>query len=770
LPQNCVDDRTQTYSTMALPDRKAIEKLLLLVLNLLAAQATNRSGDGARSHDGDDEVVLLQNRLDLKVRPDVIQPHDNFVETGASMQLWEQAQGKAYEAAVQLSVSEQNSYLHGEHFGDIGYYVGNVPAIPRLGLPALKMQDAAQGFRTTEPGTSGTTTAWPCLLALASTWDDDLVELVAAAIGTEFKGKGANIILGPSINVHRVAAGGRNFEYLSGEDPYLGARLTRAYVRGVQGQGVAAVAKHFAFNEQETHRMSMDAQVADRVKWELYYPPFKAAVEADVAAFMCAYNQVNGTYACHNADLLTSDLKQGMKFKGFVMSDWSATHGADALGAGLDQEQPGVIPPGIAGLAPEDAVLSDLVLEGVNKSIKDEAVTNILTTVFRLGLDQDPGCAPPSCQAELSTDQTKSVTRGDQHHSIALSAASSAVTLLKNEGGLLPLAADKAKKIAVLGNAAPNTAFFVGLGSGLVVPDSSAKAPLEAIKERAARDDIQVLAPKGSSLKEAAEIAEEADVVVVVAGALASEGLDRINLNLSPGSDSLIAAVASTKPTVVLMETPGAVLTPWRDGVASIANLFMGGVATGEAWAKFLFGDMPPRGRLPIMMPATAADVIPISLDSIVEYSEGLFTSYRSPHLTAAFPFGHGLSFTEFSYSNGRQVLTDCPLGSVCVAVDVTNTGMRDGEELVQAYAHFPEPAGGDEVWVKQTPEMFLKGYQHTKTMQPEDSQTLIFAFTADDLSLYSPGSGWVPQLKIEIRLGASSGDIRQTIAVKRSP
>eukprot|EP00441_Pelagodinium_beii_P041085 CAMPEP_0197632234 /NCGR_PEP_ID=MMETSP1338-20131121/9080_1 /TAXON_ID=43686 ORGANISM="Pelagodinium beii, Strain RCC1491" /NCGR_SAMPLE_ID=MMETSP1338 /ASSEMBLY_ACC=CAM_ASM_000754 /LENGTH=725 /DNA_ID=CAMNT_0043203787 /DNA_START=62 /DNA_END=2239 /DNA_ORIENTATION=+ len=688
---------------------------------------------------------------------------------------WGEARAKAATTVAQLERNELKQIIRGSHFAatgspDVGFYVGNTPAIHRLGIPALKMQDAAQGFRATEPKTDGTTTAWPCMLALASTWDEELVGLVAASIGDEFKGKGANVILGPSINVHRPAAGGRNFEYLSGEDPYLGARLTRAYVRGVQDRGVMAVAKHFAFNEQETNRMNMSAKVGPRTKWELYYPPFKAAVDAGVGAFMCAYNKVNGTYACHNHDILVQDLKTTMGFKGFVMSDWAAMHHVDALSQGMDQEQPGQI---MLGSDPVFGVLMDSVVSSLSRSVLDVAATNILTAVYRFGLDVEPSCTPPNCSEELHSDQTSTETLGHPHHEVALTAASSSLVLLKNKDGLLPLTKDKATSLAVLGLAAWDEShkYFVGYGSGYVSPGSSAKTPGAAIMDRAAKAGITVTFPKTENLTEAVDVAAAADVVIVVVGTPASEGVDRARLSLSDYGDELISAVTATKkPTVVLMQTPGAVLTPWRDEVAAIANIFMGGVGTGDAWASFLFGDLAPRGRLPIMMPATETDVIPVSSDEDVDYSEDLFTSYRSPSLKAAFPFGHGLSFTSFEYNKAIASSTDCTTGAVCVTVEVKNSGQRDGEELVQAYMHFPNPSGGDDAWAKQTPDIVLRGFRRTKVLKPGESQHLRFEFTDEDLSLYSPiAGGWVPQTSVEICLGASSGDLRQKLAVDLS-
>ena len=596
----------------------------------------------------------------------LVQRQLHLLRAPSTTRTWEEAKAAAQNVVSQLADEELYNLVRGSHFAvtgspDPGYYVGNTPAIPRFRIPALKMQDAAQGFRDTEMGTGGTSTSFPSMLALASTWDEDLVRLVASALGTEYKGKGANCILGPSINVHRAAAGGRNFEYLSGEDGHLGAKLTAAYVRGVQDQGVIATAKHFAFNEQETNRMSMDARVNERIQWELYYLPFKAAAEAGAGAVMCAYNKVNGTYACHNSEMLKADLRGKMGFSGFVMSDWTAMHSKDALQAGLDQEQPGPIKNvpvlGVFGVLVDDTIRT------LDRSTVETAALHVLTTIFRFRLDQDMGCAPPNCTQELQSDQTKATTRGERHEDIALRAAGSAIVLLKNDQDLLPLNKAGIGRIAVLGNAASDETHrtFVGKGSGYVQPDSSAKTPLQAIEARAAKAGIQVVKPEGASIEEAASLAQSVDAVVVVIGADATEGADRSSLGLGEANDAMIKAVSSEAPTIVLLQIPGAVLMPWRGEVAAVATQFMGGVATGAAWANFLFGDVAPRGKLPIMMPETSADVIPVGLDPEVVYSEGLLTSYRSPVLRAAFPFGHGLAFTTFEYSGADRLETDCP-------------------------------------------------------------------------------------------------------------
>lgn len=512
--------------------------------------------------------------------------------------------------------------------------------------------------------------------------------------------------------------------------------------------------------------MSMDARMSERSQEELYYLPFRAAAEAGVGAVMCAYNKVNGTYACQNSEILTADLRGKMGFSGFVMSDWTAMHSKDALHAGLDQEQPGMIKK--VPVVGEVGVLADSVIKTLDRSVVENAAVHVLTAIFRLRLDQDMGCTPPNCTQELMSDQTKATTRGERHEDIALRAATSSIVLLKNGNSLLPLDKGKVHRIAVVGNASADETHrtFVGKGSGFVQPDSSAKTPLQAIEEKAAKAGMQVLKPEGASVEEAASLAQSVDAVVVVVGTDASEGVDRSSLGLGDTSEAMIKAVAAHAPTIVLLQIPGAVLMPWREEVAAIACQFMGGVATGAAWASVLFGDAAPRGRLPVMMPETSADVIPVGQDEEVVYSEGLLTSYRSPTFRAAFPFGHGLAFTSFEYSGPHRLHKDCGV-AVCVAVLVKNVGQRSGEELVQAYVHFPDPVGGDEAWIQATPDIMLKAFRRTKVLHPGESQTVRFDFSASDMKLFCSERGWVAQQKIEVRFGASSKDIRQTLATE---
>jgi beta-glucosidase len=548
---------------------------------------------------------------------------------------------------------------------DPGSYVGGVRGIEHLGVPMLKMHDSGNGFRTSSSDIVGTVTVWPSPLAAASTWDEAMVQVGASAIGREFAGKDANILLGPAVNVHRVARGGRNFEYLSGEDPYLGARLARAYVIGVQSEGVMATVKHFAFNEQETARAEESSVVGARTAWELYYPPFEAAVQAGAGAVMCAYNKVNGTYCCENPDLLRRDLRGTMGFRGLVMSDWWATH-STSVAEGLDMDQPGT-----------DGWFAGPKLYAVPRNAIDEAARHVLTAMYRLGLERRPGCTEPDCVASQASNQT-----GELHRSLARDMATAAVVLLKNNG-ILPLARSHVRRLAIVGRvaSAPPVAFginagdlpmgdyYSGGGSGHVHGERVV-SPLDGLSRRAAAANIEVLASTTDSPEEALAVGRRADVVVVVAGARTVEDSDRDSLHLDGNADEVIAALARERPTIVLMQIPGAVLTPWREQVAAAACLFFGGEETGHAWASVLFGDSFPQAHLPIMLPAGKGDVIEPGLDK-VPYDEGLLTSYRSTTMKAAFPFGHGLSYTSF------ELLT--PVAVPCALAPATPGGDGHG-------------------------------------------------------------------------------------------
>lgn len=659
--------------------------------------------------------------------------------------------------------AQNQSLLKGQL--DKWWYVGNTAPNFRLGIPSLNLQDAAGGFRTYWTELVGTVTCWPSLLSMAATWDVKMVETLAVALGEEHNGKGANGILGPSINVHRVARGGRNFEYLSGEDPYLGAQLTGAYVRGVQSQGVLAVMKHFVLNNQETNRNTESSNVDDQTLWELYYPPFQAAVDAGASAAMCSYNLEDGTYSCSNSKQL-QNLKRRMGFKGFVQSDWWATH-ATSVEAGLDQEMPGT-----------ETFFSPANLAALNQTAVDASVLRILSVMYRLDLFNSTKTSSPSEEWFM-----KNVT-GAAHRSLALASATESIVLLRNIGGVLPLTyldgTARVQTIAVVGSpavaqpydpAAPGAAwqqgdYYSGGGSGHVTASTLALVtPLQGITAKAALLGIQVVAAPSDDHTAAAAAARSADVTIVVAATTSGESLDRASLSLDNDADGLISAVASAaRPTVVLVQAPGAVTMPWRDDVGAILTMFLGGQETGSAWAAVLFGDHAPTGRLPIMLPATEQDTILPGTSAVVPYLEGLRTSYRNSDFTAAFPFGHGLTYTTFEF--GPMISAACG-DALCISAPILNTGNVAAKSVAQLYMEFPP--------VALQPAATLKGFAKTAVLRPGGAETVTFTLTDRDLSYFdttatsyadgtaTPGA-WKKVASAVAHLGASSADLRQSL------
>jgi len=651
---------------------------------------------------------------------------------------WDEAYAKAKLTLSQMTRSEKNSMLHSTMDQAQGWFIGNIPGVPRLGIPSLNMQDNGNGFRTAEDYLIGTVTCWPSSLSLAATWDEQLVRGVSAAMGDEFATKGANVILGPGVFVARVAKGGRNFETLSGEDPYLGAKLAVQWVTGIQSKGIVATLKHFVFNNQETHRNGYNSQVDDKTAWELYYQPFEAAVDAGAGAVMCSYNLQDGIHSCSNPAMLKDDLKGTLGFRGFVMSDWGAEHGTSIEdGEDMDMEN---------GKGKDQFDANSVSEEAVNA-----AVTRTLATIYKMHLENTTKCTGGNCSGPLHADAQQG------HQYLALQGATESIVLLKNDGAVLPLRPSSVKKIRVLGKAAnagvvnPNhdswTAadLYSGGGSGHVTPGYHVSA-LDGIKKRASQSGIRVLDDSSE---------EQADVTIVVAGTLSSEAADRTTLSLDDGADDLIAATGSkTKNVVVLLQVPGAVLMPWKDSVNAIAALFLGGQETGNAWASVLFGDHAPTGHLPVSIPATEADTIEPSSDTNITYSEGLATGYRNKRFSYAFPFGHGLTYTNFSYSKGSSQACG---QSVCVYFQLTNLGHVAAATVPQLYLEYPPEA--------KEPAAILKGFSKTGVLQPGQTVQVMFQLTRRDLSYWESGS-WKQVRAAKAHIGASSADIRLSLLV----
>jgi beta-glucosidase len=637
-----------------------------------------------------------------------------------------------------MSQDQKLAMVHGTGSGT---YVGQVPAIPSLGIPALNLEDGPAGVADRMTGV----TAFPAPITIASSWDTVLAQEFATAMGEEQAGKGTNVVLGPMMNMDRLPEDGRNFEGF-GEDPVLAAAMAGAIVRGIQSQGLVATAKHYVDNDQETDRTSVSAVIDDRTQHEIYLPPFRASVEAGVGAVMCAYNQVNGVYACENPATLTGWLEGELGFQGWVMSDWGATHSSVAsVTSGLDMEMPGgtyLGPPLAPFLASGQIPAARL----------DGMVRRILTSMFAAGLFDRAPSGSPSADVETAA-----------HRQLVHDAAVQGTVLLQNTGGLLPLDANAIHSIAVVGTAGDASPVFQGYGSaGVTATLANVVTPRQGIASRAG-SSISVGYAQGATppFADATALASQSDVAVVVVGDSSSEGADRTSTSLSGTQNDLVAAVASANPkTIVVTYAPAQVDMPWAGQVAAILFGGLPGQAEGDALAAVLFGDVAPSGKLPFTIAASEADypVQAPSTGATVTYSEGLLIGYRwfdANAKTPLFPFGHGLSYTTFSYAN----LVVAPVsvedgGPVTVTLDVANTGSVAGAEVVELYLGFPTETS--------EPVSQLEAFQKV-VLAPGASQEVSFSLAPSAYSFWSAGrQGPVAYPgRYSVMVGASSRDVR---------
>ena len=676
--------------------------------------------------------------------------------------------------------------------------------IERLGIPAIKMADGPMGVRSwagssaitnsvNNPAVKVQTTSFPSGVAMAATWDTDLVQREGQAIAQEVKALGRDMILGPTVNINRVPLWGRNFEGY-GEDPYLAARLGVAYIKGVQGEGVIPSVKHFDANNEEFERHRIDAHIDDRTLNEIYLPAFKAAVEeAHVWTVMSAYNKLNGVHCGEDPALLTDILKKEFGFKGFVISDWGSTYStAPTVNAGMDLEMPGgarvkewmAFPATQAagnggGWLAADKVLAEVKAGNITEATLNDNVSRILRVIFESGIFDHPHMGG----GEVDTPAQRAV---------ALQGATEGIVLLKNAGSLLPLDATKIHSIAVIG---PNAAVARtgGGGSSLVRP-KYAIAPLDGITERAG-DSIHVRFELGvvmqgedpaldtadaraKSLKAAVDAAAKADVAVVVVGRYArleGEGLDVKTMDLPAGQDELIEAVEQANPhTIVVLNTGDPVtMRRWIDKTPALLDMWYGGQEGGHALAAILFGDANPSGKLPVSLPkrfedSPAAANYP-GENLRVDYKEGIYVGYRyydTKNVEPQFPFGFGLSYTSFAYSDLKvskiEFAGKNPVWNF--TVKVKNTGTRAGAEVVQLYVR----DGHSKI---DRPAHELKGFQRVE-LKAGEAKTVQFNVDRADLSYWSPDKkGWVADPgKFEIQVGASSRDIRLSAPLELKP
>ena len=624
------------------------------------------------------------------------------------------------------------------------------PPIPRLGISALRTADAPQGVR------DGQSTFFPMGIVMASTWDPALIRRVGVALGQEAKAHHRQIVYGPDVNIHRSPQGGRNFESFS-EDPFLSARLAVAYIEGEQSQGVAVCVKHYACNEQENGRDSLNVRIDERTLREIYLPTFEASCrEAHAWAIMPALDHVNGQWSAENTHLLTDILKNEWGYDGLVLGDWGSVHDtAPAIAAGNDMEMPH---PNKYSPAAVQAALES---KQITQAQVDDMVRRTLRLMARTGLLD--GGKPPA-GAALNTPE---------HQQLARQVAQEGIVLLKNAGNLLPLDPAKVKTIAVIGpNAAVNS--LGGRWSADVQPfysvsvlDGLTKAVGGKIAVTYAEGCPRVAPASGTSIADAAALAAKADVAIVVVGldnSIEGENLDPPSLYLPGDQDKLINAVeAANKNTVVVLVNGTHILMDrWLDNTPGVLESWYAGQEAGSAVADILLGRVNPSGRLPDTLAVRREDYADFGnypgTNGTVTYAERLYVGYRhfdAAKITPLYPFGYGLSYTTFAFS-ALHVPPVMKRGqSVAVRVTVQNTGRRAGAEVVQLYVRDLAPK-------VNRPVRELKGFQRV-SLQPGEKKQVVFLLDESALAYYNVAfHHWkANEGRYAVEIGASSRDIR---------
>lgn len=669
--------------------------------------------------------------------------------------------------------------------------------VPRLGIPENWATDGPHGIRPEvlwdewdqASWTNDSCIAFPALTCLAASWNTDISALYGKSIGEEARYRNKNILLGPGVNIYRTPLNGRNFEYM-GEDPYLASKMVVPYIQGVQANGVAACVKHYALNNQEIDRHTVNVNVDDRTLYEIYLPAFKAAVQEGKAwSIMGAYNKYKGQWACQNQYLLNDILRGEWGFDGVVVSDWGGVNDTkQAIYHGLDMEF-GSWTDGLSegkSNAYDYYFLSKpflrLLQSGeVKVEEVDKKVRNILRLAFR---------------TTMNTKRPWGSFGTEEHALAGRKIAEEGIVLLQNKNNVLPINADQVKKVAVIGE---NAIKVMTVGGG----SSSLKAkyevsPLEGIKKRfgnkaevvyargyvgeasKAQDGLgtgQDLNENRSAeelLAEACEVAKDADYVVFVGGLNKNdgqdcEGNDRASLGLPYGQDKAIRELAKVNKNLIVVNISGnAVAMPWVAEVPAIVQAWYLGTEAGNAIASILAGDANPSGKLPFTFPARLEDNGAHKLGEYpgngeVTYNEGIFVGYRwvdKEKIKPLFSFGHGLSYTTFEYgkvvADKKSMTTD---DKITFSINIKNTGSRDGEEVIQLYisdkkASVPRP-------VKE-----LKGFDKI-SLKVGEEKTVTFTIDKSALSFFDDKRhDWVAEAgEFEALIGASSTDIRSKVS-----
>ncbi|MBD5332641.1 MAG: glycosyl hydrolase [Bacteroides sp.] len=693
-----------------------------------------------------------------------------------------------------LTTREKVAMLHAQSkFSSAG--------VPRLGIPSFWTTDGPHGIRPEvlwdeweQAGwTNDSCVAFPALTCLAASWNPEIALLYGTSIGEEARYRGKDILLGPGVNIYRTPLNGRNFEYM-GEDPYLASIMVVPYIKGVQSNGVAACVKHYALNNHEVNRHTTNAIVDDRTLYEIYLPAFKAAVmDGGAWSIMGSYNLYKDQHACHNKFLLNDILKGEWGFDGVVVSDWGGTHDTpEAIANGLDMEF-GSWTNGLSNgksNAYDNYYLADpyldLIGEGkVGTKELDDKVRRILRLAFRTTLDRNRPhgslCSP-------------------EHIAAARRIGEEGIVLLKNTRGVLPIDPERVGKVVVVGENAVKMMTVGGGSSSLKVKYEL--SPLDGIRNRlAGKADVVYVrgyvgdpsgeyngVVTGQNLKddrsaeeliaEAVREASDADCVIFIGGLNKSahqdcEDSDREGLELPYGQDDVIRALAKANPNLVVINISGnAVAMPWAGDVAAILQGWYLGTEAGNSIAAVLTGDVNPSGKLPMTFPAKLDDVAVHKLGLYpgtprgdgsktvdCNYDEGIFVGYRwaeKNDIKPLFPFGHGLSYTDFKYGKAKvDKSTLTHEGKVTVTVPVTNVGAREGSEVVQLYiadikSSVPRP-------LKE-----LKGFRKVR-LAPSETAEVSFEITPEALSYFDADThSWVCEPgAFEALVGSSSADIR---------
>lgn len=701
------------------------------------------------------------------------------------------------DALKRMTVEEKIAMIHAQS-------KFSSPGVKRLGIPEVWTDDGPHGVRPEvlwdeweQAGwTNDSCVAFPALTCLAATWDPEMALLYGKSIGEEARYREKDVLLGPGINIYRTPLNGRNFEYM-GEDPYLTSKIVVPYVQGVQQNGVAACVKHYALNNQEANRHTTNVIVDDRTLYEIYLPAFKAAVQEGKAwSIMGSYNLYQNQHCCHNQRLLNDILKGEWGFDGVVISDWGGAHDTEeAIHNGLDMEF-GSWTDGLSdgtSNAYDNYYLANpylkLIKEGkVGTRELDDKVRRVLRLIFRTSMNRNKPFGSLCSEA---------------HYDAARRIGESGIVLLQNNNNVLPIDLNKTKRIAVIGE---NAIKMMTVGGG----SSSLKAqheisPLEGIRNKVG-DRAEVVYARGyvgdpsgefngvvsgqnlqdnrtpaELINEAVNVARNADYVIFVGGLNKSAGQDcedsdRKELELPYGQNEIINALAKVNKNLVIVNISGnAIAMPWIEEVPAILQAWFLGSEAGNAIASILLGEVNPSGKLPFTFPASLKDVGAHKLgeypgvlrtdgSNILDekYNEGLYVGYRwadKEKTKSLFPFGYGLSYTTFEY--GEAVMNRKAMkgnDTITVSIPITNTGMREGAEIVQLYIHD----------VKSTlprPVKELKGFCKVQ-LAPGETKKAVFTICKNDLSFFDDTQHkWIAEPgAFEVLIAASATDIRSKL------